>query len=145
MEPKVLYYIGYELLFDVLQQCRLQINPPNLPFTRGVRVDTDCVIYFTPRATGQQIATTNAHIFILTDLFLVCQHMEPEDKQLFGSDGPEMWLSYPPLAGKHLRVSDVQGAPDGVSTITLQFCHLSVIRTRTFGADPQERDAIYSL
>jgi hypothetical protein len=71
--------------------------------------------------------------------------MEPEDKQLFGSDGPEMWLSYPPLAGKHLRVSDVQGAPDGVSTITLQFCHLSVIRTRTFGADPQERDAIYSL
>lgn len=79
-----------------------------------IRVDTDCVIYFTPRSTGQQLATTNAHIYILTDLFLVCQHMEPEDKQLFGSDGPDMWLSYPPLAGKHLRVSDVQGGPGGM-------------------------------
>lgn len=30
-------------------------------------------------------------------------------------DGPDMWLSYPPLAGKHLRVQDVQGAPGGLS------------------------------
>ncbi|KAG8825963.1 hypothetical protein FRC17_008443 [Serendipita sp. 399] len=90
------------------RQCRLQINPPNLPFTRELRLDTDCVIYFTPSSTGNQIATTNAHIFILTDLFLVCQHMSPEDKLTAES---ELWLSYPPLSGKVLKVADVQGGP----------------------------------
>ncbi|KIM21537.1 hypothetical protein M408DRAFT_39181, partial [Serendipita vermifera MAFF 305830] len=90
------------------KQCRLQINPPNLPFTRGIRIDTACIIYFTPRSTQQQIATTNAHIYILTDLFLVAERMSPEDREQMPPDGPDMWLSYPPLAGKHLRVSSVQ-------------------------------------
>lgn len=78
-------------------------------------METDCVIYFTPKSTGQETATTNAHIFILTDLFLVAQHMTPKEREHAGPDGAEMWLSYPPLAGKHLRVTDVQGAPGGVS------------------------------
>ncbi|KAG8811887.1 hypothetical protein FRC19_003512 [Serendipita sp. 401] len=90
------------------RQCRLQINPANLPFTRELRLDTDCVIYFTPSSTGQQLATTNAHIFILTDLFLVCQHMTPEEKLMAET---ELWISYPPLSGKVLKVSDVQGGP----------------------------------
>jgi hypothetical protein len=41
--------------------------------------------------------------------------MTPEERDGFPPDGPDMWLSYPPLAGKHLRVSDVQGAPGGLS------------------------------
>lgn len=47
------------------------------------------------------------HVFVLTDLFLVCERMTPEEK--VSMDGRDMWLSYPPLAGKHLRVQEVPG------------------------------------
>ena len=67
-----------------------------------------------------------AHVFILSDLFLVAEWMEAVDKaakaqdvardqpERVGQGGPmpEMWLSYPPLAGKHLTVAEGgQGEP----------------------------------
>lgn len=61
-----------------------------------------------------------AHVFVLTDLFLVAEWMDAIDKAMkaqqvakeqperVGQGGPmpEMWLSYPPLAGKHLMVAE---------------------------------------
>jgi hypothetical protein len=49
------------------------------------------------------------HVFLLSDLFLVCEKMASEDKDRWGRDGPDMWLCYPPLAGKVLQVSEVSG------------------------------------
>jgi hypothetical protein len=102
------------------------MNPPNLPFTRSLRSSHDVTIYFTPLSTNQQVIHHRAHIFILSDLFLVADWMEAIDKATkaqqvareqpervgHGGPMPEMWLSYPPLAGKHLMVSEsAQGEP----------------------------------
>jgi hypothetical protein len=98
------------------------MNPPNLPFARNLRSSHDVTVYFTPSSTGQQVVHPRAHVFILSDLFLVAEWMEASDKaaraqqvareqpERVGQGGPmpEMWLSYPPLAGKHLSVAEGQ-------------------------------------
>jgi hypothetical protein len=56
---------------------------------------------------------TSAHIYILTDLFLVCEKMTKAERDQMGMDGPNMWLSFPPLAGKVLKISDIEGGPGG--------------------------------
>lgn len=79
-------------------------------------------IFFNPSSTGQQVIHRRAHVFILTDLFLVTERMEASEKAAkaqevareqpnrVGEGGPmpEMWLAYPPLAGKHLAVVEGQ-------------------------------------
>ncbi|WVR04434.1 hypothetical protein IAU60_001437 [Kwoniella sp. DSM 27419] len=103
-----------------LKKCKLQMNPASLPFTRTLRSSHDVTIYFTPTSTGQQVVHRRAHIFILSDLFLVAEWMEASEKaakaqqvaqeqpERVGQGGPmpEMWLSYPPLAGKVLMVAE---------------------------------------
>ncbi|WWD22059.1 hypothetical protein CI109_106547 [Kwoniella shandongensis] len=105
-----------------LKKCKLQMNPPNLPFVRALRSSHDVTMYFTPNTTGQQVIHRRAHIFILSDLFLIAEWMEVSDKAAkaqqvareqpervgHGGPMPEMWLSYPPLAGKHLMVAEGQ-------------------------------------
>jgi hypothetical protein len=83
---------------------RLQMSPPSLPFKRELRFSADVTISFTPRATGIEVVHHEGHVFLLTDLFLICERMAPEERQ---PDGPDMWLCYPPLAGKVLRISEV--------------------------------------
>ncbi|KAF5374953.1 hypothetical protein D9758_000190 [Tetrapyrgos nigripes] len=87
---------------------RLQMVPPSLPFTREMRCSLDIVIRLTPRATGVELVHSRGHIFLLSDLFLICERMTPEERSQ-QVDGADMWLCYPPLAGKVLRVSEVPG------------------------------------
>ena len=61
------------------------------------------------RATGVEVVQERGHIFLLTDLMLVCEKMSPKELEVAGPNGPDMWLLYPPLAGKHLRVAPVDG------------------------------------
>ncbi|KAL7285205.1 hypothetical protein ACG7TL_000298 [Trametes sanguinea] len=89
------------------KQVRLQISPPTLHYTRELRCSTPVVITFTPRATGVEIVQERGHILLLTDLMLVCERMSPKELETAGRDGPDMWLLYPPLTGKHLRVAPV--------------------------------------
>jgi len=90
--------------------CTLQMSPASLPFKRGLRRSSDVTIHFTPLATGQEIVFRRAHIFLLTDLFLVCERMSPSQlAERGGNSKADMWLLYPPLAGKHLRVTDLGG------------------------------------
>ena len=104
--------------------CQLQINRADLPFKRELRRNADVVIHFTPRATGREMTVRRAHIFLLTDLFLVCERMTPGEKASRNGPG-EFWLLFPPLAGKHLKVSDPNemgecgGAPDRHQALTL--------------------------
>ena len=85
---------------------RLQMAPPTLTFLREMKFTTDVKIRLTPHATGKEIIHRQGHVFILSDLFLVCERMTSEEQTQFGADGPDMWLLYPPLAGKVLRVSE---------------------------------------
>lgn len=95
------------------------MNPPNIPFTRSVRKSSDVVIYFTPSSTGQELIFKRAHIFLLTDLFLVCERMTAKEQAERGGSA-EMWLLYPPLAGKHLMVSDNGAAGNSISVLILK-------------------------
>lgn len=83
------------------------MTPPSLTYTRELRFSIDVIIRFTPRATGVEVTHYKGHIFLLSDLFLVCERMTPEDKAQGGVEGADMWLCYPPLAGKVLRVTEV--------------------------------------
>lgn len=98
------------------------MNPPGLAYQRQVRSSHDVTMYFTPSSTGQQVVHRRAHLFILTDLFLLTDRMEATEKAAMaqqvarqqpdrlgeGAPMPEMWLAYPPLAGKHLSVVEGQ-------------------------------------
>mgnify|MGYP006950204671 FL=1 len=71
-----------------------------------------------PSSTRHEVIHRRAHIFVLTDLFLMCERMSASEKaekakevldsrpDRVGDGGPlpEMWLLYPPLAGRHLSV-----------------------------------------
>ena len=96
------------------------MNPLSLQFKRQFRSSHDVIVYFTPNSTGTQVVHRRAHIFILSDLFLMAEWMEAADKaakaqkvakeqpERVGQGGPmpEMWLRYPPLAGRHLSVAE---------------------------------------
>ncbi|KAI0778579.1 hypothetical protein BD413DRAFT_601314 [Trametes elegans] len=108
------------------KQVRLQIAPPNLHYTRELRCSTPVVISFTPRSTGVEVVQERGHILLLTDLMLVCERMSPKEREVAGRDGPDMWLLYPPLTGKHLRVAPV----DDVSlSVTILRKETLILRT----------------
>jgi hypothetical protein len=98
---------------------------PNLAFVRTIRRSSDVVISFYPSSDPErrEIVVEQACIFLLTDLFLVCSYMTPEERSAKSpstgriSDGPNMWLLYPPLAGKHLRIAD--GLREGELEVTV--------------------------
>ncbi len=46
--------------------------------------------------------------------------MADAERAAWGPDDPGMYLSYPLLAGKHLRVSDVAGPPGGECTVSVE-------------------------
>lgn len=94
---------------------KLQMSPPNLTFTREMRTSTDVVIRFTPKASGQEVVHPQGHIYLLSDLFLICERMTAEEQANSGTDGADTWLAYPPLAGKVLRVSEIAGSGQYVS------------------------------
>jgi hypothetical protein len=87
---------------------RLQMAPPSLPYVRELRFSVDAVVRLTPRSTGMEVVHQQGHLFLLSDLFLVCERMTPKERTQ-ANDGADMWLCYPPLAGKVLRVSEVIG------------------------------------
>ncbi|TYJ51547.1 hypothetical protein B9479_007875 [Cryptococcus floricola] len=125
------------------KRCRLNMQPISLPFERSLRSSHDVSVYFTPTTTAQQIEHKRAHIFILSDLFLVAEWMDATDKaakmqqvaidqpERVGRKGPmpEMWLRYPPLAGKHLMVAE--GHQANVLTVMIMRKETFVIHTES--------------
>lgn len=83
--------------------CKLQLAQPinPLPFDRIIKFEADVIISFTPKATGEEAVYERAHIVMLTDLFLVCEWTMEE-----GRDTPTLFLCFPPLAARHLKVLD---------------------------------------
>ena len=85
------------------KQVKLSLLPPSLPFVRQVRCAMDARITFVPRATGVEVHHSRARIFVLSDLFLACELDAPDGEQ-------DMFLLYPPLAGKFVKVAPVDGS-----------------------------------
>lgn len=109
---------------------KLQMTPPSLTFTREMRLSSDVLIRFKPRATGVEVVHQQGHIFLLSDLFLVCERMSPQDQSQPGLEGADMWLCYPPLAGKVLRVSEVGGRDNALEVAIMRKEHL-ILETRS--------------
>jgi hypothetical protein len=72
-----------------------------------LRIGVDVAVRFVPRSTGVEVNHLGGRVFILSDLFLLCEKMTPEEKSIV-TPGADMWLLYPPLAGKHLKVAKVE-------------------------------------
>jgi hypothetical protein len=89
------------------QPVRLQIFPPSLPYVRSLRIGVDVAVRFVPRSTGVEVNHLGGRLFILSDLFLLCEKMAPGEKSV-DTPSADMWLLYPPLAGKHLKVATVE-------------------------------------
>ncbi|CAE6421742.1 hypothetical protein ACGC1H_001836 [Rhizoctonia solani] len=111
--------------------CKLQMNPPNLPFTRMIKFSVDVMIFFTPRVTGLEVSHRRAHLFLTTDLLLICEKMTPEERASFDSDGPDMWLCYPPLAGKHLQITERDGGQGNVFQLTIMKKEVLTVHTES--------------
>lgn len=125
---------------QTIQVVRLQITPPQLTFTRELRFSTDVRITITPRATGTEVVHHRGHMFLLSDLFLVCERMTDEERAMErrreGGEGDEvdMWLLYPPLAGKVLRVAEVEDTVFSVAIMRKEtlYIHTESIQARDF-------------
>ncbi|KXN89941.1 Rho guanine nucleotide exchange factor 37 [Leucoagaricus sp. SymC.cos] len=98
----------------------LHMNPPQLTFTRELRFSGDVVVRFVPRNSTEEIVHRQGHIFLLSDLFLVCKRMSPEEQAQHAGQGADMWLCYPPLAGKVLRVVDLEGRDNAVQVAIMR-------------------------
>ncbi|TIB37909.1 hypothetical protein E3P86_01988 [Wallemia ichthyophaga] len=95
-------------IFSMQQKkCKLQIQPSFLPFKRGLVKSADVVLSFTPSTAPQsteEIIMRRAHIFLLSDLFLVAERMTQSEKESeISAPNTDMWLSFPPLSGKFLK------------------------------------------
>ena len=66
-------------------------------------------MHLTPKSTGRLVQYPRGHIFLLTDLFLICEWILPSERVEHG-DASDISLIFPPLAGKHLKVSEVPGS-----------------------------------
>ncbi|KAF8807492.1 hypothetical protein BYT27DRAFT_7138428 [Phlegmacium glaucopus] len=108
---------------------KLHMSPPSLTFTREIRTSSDVLIRFTPRATGVEVIHRQGHIFLLSDLFLVCERIAPEDRTSVGENA-DMWLCYPPLAGKVLRVSEIIGQ-DNALQVAIMRKEFLILETNT--------------
>ncbi|KAG6820114.1 hypothetical protein H0H93_005261 [Arthromyces matolae] len=93
---------------------------PNFNYRLELRVSADAVIRFTSQATGAEVVHRLGHIYLLSDLFLVADKMTPDEKALHGHDGADMWLSYPPLAGKVLRVFEIPEQPKALRVVIMR-------------------------
>ncbi|GAA5947946.1 hypothetical protein JCM3765_007040 [Sporobolomyces pararoseus] len=87
------------------RKCKLQMQPPSLTFQRQLRRACSAVVSFTPASdpAQQRVIHPRAYIILLTDLFLLCEWALPNETP---SPNQDLTLLYPPLAGKHLRVSE---------------------------------------
>ncbi|KAG1867963.1 hypothetical protein DFJ58DRAFT_654250 [Suillus subalutaceus] len=116
---------------------RLQMSPPTLPYARELKLTANVVVRFTPRSTGVNVVHQHGFVFILSDLFLICEKMSLDDRVAAGVDGSDIRLCYPPLSGKVLKVTEV---PDQDNVL-----QISIMRKETLileAISMQSRDEI---
>jgi hypothetical protein len=82
----------------------LNLLPPNLPFRRELPIAVEAFITFTPNSTKSEIRYPQGKLFVLSDLFLAATSMTREEKSV-QSAGADMFLLFPPLSGKFLKVA----------------------------------------
>ena len=97
-------------------------------------------VSFVPRCDPHhEVIIQRGHIVLLSDLFLVCERMTDAERIAHGGDGADLWLKYPPLAGKHLQVRD--GSRANELEVTVMKKEVLTIRTDSANDAREWRDA----
>jgi len=111
------------------------MQPPSLTFQRQLRRACSAVVSFTPASdpSHQLVIHPRAYIILLTDLFLLCEWALPNETS---SPNQDLTLLYPPLAGKHLRVSET-GNP---SELEVSIMGKEKLAIKFGGGDLEARD-----
>ncbi|KAG9304606.1 hypothetical protein G9A89_020170 [Geosiphon pyriformis] len=102
---------------------KIALRPPNLPFQREIRLHDNFIVIIQHE---DQPIMHKAHLFLLTDLLLICQILNPEEKQK--NPNFEFFLLYPPLSGKHLTVKDLVGSKDDLLELKVMKREKIIIR-----------------
>ncbi|WFD32151.1 hypothetical protein MSPP1_003196 [Malassezia sp. CBS 17886] len=89
------------------KSCRLQINPPSLPFYRTLRVTDGFPMHVNPPNAHDRRVLQYGRIIVLTDLVLIGEDVL-KDTENRGEPRQDIWLMFPPLAGKF-----VEAVPSG--------------------------------
>lgn len=110
--------------------------PPNLTFVRDVRRTGDVALSFVPSSdpNSREVIVRRAHVILLTDLFFVCERVAPGEREI--REGADLWLLFPPLAGRHLRVTR-HGSDERAIEVLVMKKERLILRAST----PNERDA----
>ncbi|CAG8478043.1 27364_t:CDS:10 [Dentiscutata erythropus] len=83
------------------RKVNLVLQPPSLPFKREIVLNDDFVIEV-PEYDSDERFHVRAHLFLLTDLLLICQKIDSKNQNNF-----KFWLMYQPLSGKNLSIRDI--------------------------------------
>ncbi|CAG8482599.1 24866_t:CDS:2, partial [Gigaspora rosea] len=83
---------------------KIDLLPPHLPFNRELILNADFAVTESDEFDNSSKVSVRAHLFLLTDLLLVCQRLSPEEKQI--NPNKEFYLIHPPFSGRYLSIID---------------------------------------
>ncbi|CAG8457990.1 8829_t:CDS:10 [Funneliformis mosseae] len=109
---------------------KLSFFSTNLPFKREIVLHDDFIIEITESMNSIDLSHINVHMFLLTDLLLICQQITQEEKQEFFLE-KDMRLLYPPLSTKHLAIKDVSDGEEEMLELTVLQKEMIVIYVDT--------------
>ncbi|KAI8456239.1 hypothetical protein BY996DRAFT_6430844 [Phakopsora pachyrhizi] len=91
-------------IFTMLPKlCRLHLAPSTLTHSRTLRTSIDASFKIRPTSDPNlELFTPLGRLILLTDLLMFCEYIPPDQ---IGPSSHLLWLMYPPLAAKHLRVA----------------------------------------
>ncbi|GAA94698.1 uncharacterized protein L969DRAFT_94673 [Mixia osmundae IAM 14324] len=101
------------------KRCKLHFNPAGAPMRRSVRKTGNVYLSFRPSCdpSHAEFAVPNAHLILLTDLLLMCEHKpgchEPTGRL------EDLALLFPPLSVRHLQASPVEAPGMAIFSLTL--------------------------
>ncbi|CAH1762516.1 11372_t:CDS:10 [Entrophospora sp. SA101] len=96
-----------DLFTKQLKNAKLVLLPPNLPFNRQILLHHDIVIEIPDFDEHKKPIKTllEVHLFILTDLILICQINEDEDKAKYSNFA--YCLLFAPISLRNLMIKDL--------------------------------------
>ena len=96
------------MIFFISQIVKASFLSKDLSYERKIVLHDDFVIETTKSMNSTETTHINVHIFLLTDLLLICHQFTQEEKQ-----EKDLKLIFPPLNAEHLTINDVSDDQEG--------------------------------
>ncbi|CAG8527746.1 8812_t:CDS:2 [Diversispora eburnea] len=99
------------------KRLKIKLQPANLPFRRELILHEDFIVILPDANDNSHKAHVKAHLFLFTDMLLICQKLNDEEKR--SNPTKEFLILYPPLSGRHLTVLDINDDKEDLFQITV--------------------------